>query len=268
MALNYYEYIARRLIAENKPTTRIITPPRVDIRGLANTTPSVQPMSYADTPAGQQAQILDNILYRIHAPLEEVSPVINPDMAFAMTEAQNAGIQPSADTQALQTAINKNTETITQIESARLERATRQKNVASVVRIGSTILGGLEMNDYADEVAATKEQYETQKKIIDTNIQNSEALLMEKYQENMADLDSIAAAKNIDPTSGAIQGIKEKGAMDMGKDFAIQRSNAEIQKLALDLDYARSNRIAQRQRKNYWQNAAWDVASTGISYFI
>ena len=156
----------------------------------------------------------------------------------------------------------------TQAYQKYLQRADTLNKISTVAKIGSSIMGGLEMNDYLDEVKATKDQYETQKQIIDTNIANSETLLMERYRENVADLEVMAAAKNVDPTSGALQSLKDQGAIDMGKDFAIARTNADLQKQALDLQYAMSVSQAARQTKNYWQNAAFDTAFSVGKAFI
>lgn len=177
-----------------------------------------------------------------------------------------AGID--AGTKALAQSIDAYTKTTTDLENARLARADALNKISTVAQIGSSIMGGLEMNDYLDEVKATKDQYETQKQIIDTNIANSETLLMERYRENVADLEVMAAAKNVDPTSGALQSLKDQGAIDMGKDFAIARTNADLQKQALDLQYAMSVRQAARQTKNYWQNAAFDTAFSVGKAFI
>ena len=262
------------------PTYRASIPPKIEID---NSTPIYTPtVENISMPTNTQYAslgingLISNLDSMRGLQLPDIAPsepiglrlTASAPVAQVMTETQNAGSQVDADIAALQRTINNQTAQIQAIEDARLKKAAQQNAFSAVTHIGSTIIGGLEMNEYADEVAATKDQYEIQKKIIDTNIQNSEALLMERYRESMADLDAITASKNVDPTSGAIQGIKEKGAMDMGKDFAIQRSNAEIQKLALDLDYARSNRIAQRQRRNYWESASWDIAKTGINYLI
>lgn len=156
----------------------------------------------------------------------------------------------------------------TQAYQKYLQRADTLNKISTVAKIGSSIMGGLEMNDYLDEVKATKDQYETQKQIIDTNIANSETLLMERYRENVADLEVMAAAKNVDPTSGALQSLKDQGAIDMGKDFAIARTNADLQKQALDLQYAMSVKQAARNTRNYWQNAAMDTAFSVGKAFI
>ncbi len=156
----------------------------------------------------------------------------------------------------------------TQAYQKYLQRADTLNKISTVAKIGSSIMGGLEMNDYLDEVKATKDQYETQKQIIDTNIANSETLLMERYRENVADLEVMAASKNVDPTSGALQSLKDQGAIDMGKDFAIARTNADLQKQALDLQYAMSVKQAARNTRNYWQNAAMDTAFSVGKAFI
>lgn len=277
MALSFYDTLQDTVnkLWLNVPTIRATTPPQVEIdESMPILTPQTQNLTLPEIKSatvglnGIEIAGGDMGLTLGSGPSD--LSLARVQTASAMTQAQNAGIPDtlSANIQALQNTINTQKAEIRAIEDERLKKAARQNAFSAATRIASTIAGGLEMNDYMDEVKATKEQYEVQKQIIDTNIANSETLLMERYRENMADLDVLAASKNIDPTSSAIQGMKEKGAMDMGKDFAIARTNAELQKLALDLDYARSNRIAAQNARNYWDNAAWDVAKVGIQYFI
>lgn len=251
------------------PVIRATSPAQVETATTPAMTPIVQSepisdwyrqMSYADTPAAQREKALYDVIQPMQPAMTPIGPVAQ------MTAEQTVGLTPTDDSIALANAINTNTKAIKEIETAKLERASKLNTISAVAQIGSTIAGGLAMNDYADEVAATKQQYEARKQIIDTNIANSETLIMEKYRESMADLDAIAASKNVDPTSSAIQGIKEQGAIDMGKDFAIRRTNAELQKLALDLDYARSERQARQQQKNYWQQAAVNIGTTALMF--
>lgn len=98
------------------------------------------------------------------------------------------------------------------------------------------------------DTEATKNQYETQKKIIDTNVADTTSALTENLQENMANLDVMAAAKNVDLSSQAIVGDKTKGAMDLGQDIEKMHRESSLQKAALDLQYARSVRAAKQAR--------------------
>lgn len=115
------------------------------------------------------------------------------------------------------------------------------------------------------EVEGTKDQYETQKKIIDTNIDKTESALMENLMSNMADLDVMTAARNVDLSSQAIAGDKAKGAIDLGKDIADMRTNGALQKAALDLEYAMNVRKAKQQEINSYINAGLQIASTALS---
>lgn len=148
----------------------------------------------------------------------------------------------------------------------------RYVKIAGIAKVGSAALQGLgavaDAYSYTQlrrETEGTKDQYETQKKIIDTNIDKTESALMENLMSNMADLDVMSAAKNVDLSSQAIAGDKAKGAMDLGKDISDMRTNGALQKAALDLEYAMNVRKAKQQKINSYINAGLQIASTAIS---
>lgn len=257
------------------PVERYTTPAQIDSKNTPNFTPIVQTENMSLIP-GQSAPeyqmslandsdskfrkwLSDNQLVE---PKMTTIPQAQAKVA-AMTTAQTAELPSVSDnTAALLNAINTSTQNTTEIENARLKKAAQQNLISGVAQIASTIMGGQALHDYTKEVKATKSQYDTQKKILDTNIANSETLMMENYREAMADLDVMAASQNVDLTSGALEGIKDKGAMDMGRDFSIARTNADLQKKALDLQYAMNVKSAARQEKNYWQQSAVNSAFT------
>lgn len=148
----------------------------------------------------------------------------------------------------------------------------RYVKMAGIAKVGSAALQGLgavaDAYSYTQlrrETEGTKDQYETQKKIIDTNIDKTESALMENLMSNMADLDVMTAARNVDLSSQAIAGDKAKGAMDLGRDIADMRTNGALQKAALDLEYAMNVRKAKQQEINSYINAGLQIASTAIS---
>lgn len=136
----------------------------------------------------------------------------------------------------------------------------------SMISTGSNILSSfMEVQNarrqYKD-VKNTKSQYETQKKIIDTNIENQETLQMENLEENMANLNVMTASKNVDLTSEAVTSQKDKALEDMSKDFRDARTAADLNKKALDLDYAMNARNAAQ---NYKDTATAGLFNIGTS---
>lgn len=148
----------------------------------------------------------------------------------------------------------------------------RYVKMAGYAKIGSSALQAVgavanayEYTKLRREVEGTKSQYETQKKIIDTNIDNTEAALLENLRENMANLDVMTAARNVDISSQAVQGDKVKGAMDLGEDISAMRTNGSLQKAALDLEYAMNVRKARQQEINSYVGAALDIGSAALA---
>ena len=135
---------------------------------------------------------------------------------------------------------------------------------AAFKAVGS-IMDAVSQRDYRKQVEATKTQYEAQKKIIDTNINNTESGLMENLMENMANLDATMAAKNVDLTSESIAGDKAKGAMDLGKDISQMRTQGALQKAALDLEYAMNVKAAKKAEINSYVNTALQIGGAALS---
>lgn len=136
-----------------------------------------------------------------------------------------------------------------------LRKAELQDKISTASSIGSSLMSMADARQNYLNVKKTKVQYENQKKTIDANVANQEALMMDNYNERMASADALYAAKNVDISSGALTGLKQQGAMEMGKDIRSMHEQANINKLALDLDYA----IKRRQAKQ----AEWDAYVTG-----
>ena len=89
-----------------------------------------------------------------------------------------------------------------------LERAGQAKVGSAILTGVGSLLDVQNARMYRKDVEKTSSQYEAQKKIIDTNIDKTESALMENLMSNMADLDTMMAAKNVDLTSQSIAGDK------------------------------------------------------------
>lgn len=147
-----------------------------------------------------------------------------------------------------------------------IDRAATAEMGAGALNIIGSLTSAAAGYQYRKDVEATKSQYETQKKIIDANINKTETALMDNLMENMANLDVVTAAKNVDIFSQAKVGDKTKGAMDLGKDIADMRTNGALQKAALDLQYAMNVKQAKRQEwAGYFQSGA-QIVGTALSF--
>lgn len=135
---------------------------------------------------------------------------------------------------------------------------------AALTAVGS-IMDIKSARDYRKDVEATKSQYEAQKQLIDTNINNTESGLMENLMSNMATLDATMAAKNVDLGSESIAADKAKGAMDLGKDIENMRTQGSLQKAALNLEYAMNVKRARQEEYNSYINSALKIGGAALS---
>lgn len=117
-----------------------------------------------------------------------------------------------------------------------LTRAQFATGVESAAQIGQGIITLANANAGVDAVERTA-------KMREVNLAETEAVMYENMRDAMAQLDMVAAAKNVDLTSSAIVGQKERGLRDLGKDIrskqlaikfqnAVDKYNAAVQKEA------------------------------------
>ena len=117
-----------------------------------------------------------------------------------------------------------------------LHRAQFATGVEAAAQIGQGIITLANANAGVDAVERTARMREI-------NLAETEAVMYENMRDAMAQLDMVAAAKNVDLTSSAIVGQKERGLRDLGKDIrsrqlaikfqnAVDKYNAAVQKEA------------------------------------
>ena len=93
-----------------------------------------------------------------------------------------------------------------------LTRAQFATGVESAAQIAQGIITLSNANAGVDAVERTA-------KMRETNLAQTEAVMYENMRDSMAQLDMVAAAKNVDLTSTAITGTKERGLRELGKDI-------------------------------------------------
>ena len=79
------------------------------------------------------------------------------------------------------------------------------------------------------------------------NLEQSESVLYENMRDSMAQLDMVAAAKNVDLTSSAIVGQKERGLSDMGKDVRSRQLAIKFQNAVDKYNAIEQKKAAQAQ---------------------
>ena len=127
-----------------------------------------------------------------------------------------------------------------------LKKSEQQAKISAISGIGQSLVGMANAHQYYKDIKKTKQQYENQKSLIDTNVMKAETAIQDTLTENMAKVDAMAAAQNVDVSSGAIRGIKQQGGIDAGNDIRDMQEQANLNKLALDLDYAMKVKSAKR----------------------
>lgn len=137
-----------------------------------------------------------------------------------------AGSDLSLDTKSLELSPEVIKKATTPAEKAAnyLTRAQFATGVESAAQIAQGIITLSNANAGVDAVERTAQMREI-------NLAQTEAVMYENMRDSMAQLDMVAAAKNVDLTSSAVVGTKERGLSDLGKDvrsreLAIKFQNA------------------------------------------
>lgn len=125
-----------------------------------------------------------------------------------------AGSDLSVDTKSLELSpeVIKKAATPAEKAATYLTRAQFATGVESAAQIAQGIITLSNANAGVDAVERTARMREI-------NLAQTESVMYENMRDSMAQLDMVAAAKNVDLSSTAITGTKERGLRELGKDI-------------------------------------------------
>lgn len=192
------------------------------------------PKSYKDN----SAEIKLNSTPVTSEPLK-ITPIAKTARSgMTLAATATAGSGPSVDTKSLELSpeVIKKATTPAEKAATYLTRAQIATGVEAAAQIGQGIITLANANAGVDAVERTAQMREI-------NLAQTEAVMYENMRDAMAQLDMVAAAKNVDLSSSAIVGTKERGLRDLGKDIrskelamkfqnAVDKYNAAAQKEA------------------------------------
>lgn len=121
-----------------------------------------------------------------------------------------------------------------------LTRAQIATGIESAAQVAQGIITLSNANAGVDAVERTARMREI-------NLEQSESVLYENMRDSMAQLDMVAAAKNVDLTSSAIVGQKERGLSDMGKDVRSRQLAIKFQNAVDKYNAIEQKKAAQAQ---------------------
>lgn len=121
-----------------------------------------------------------------------------------------------------------------------LTRAQIATGIESAAQVAQGIITLSNANAGVDAVERTARMREI-------NLEQSESVLYENMRDSMAQLDMVAAAKNVDLTSSAIVGQKERGLSDMGKDVRSRQLAIKFQNAVDKYNAIEQKKAAQTQ---------------------
>lgn len=183
-------------------------------------------MSYAD-PVSMEGVSASGAMYSKATPTKTLLsiPKAKPAMSTVSTAAAStAQIEQATEVptvfttqQVNQSQVEANTET-----TKYLQRAQIATGVESAAQIAQGVVTLANANAGLDAVKRTAQMREV-------NLEQTEAVMYENMRDTMAQLDTITAAKNVDLSSSAIVGQKERGLSEMGRDVRSRQLAVKFQ---------------------------------------
>lgn len=205
-------------------------------------------MSYAD-PVSMEGVSASGAMYSKATPTKTLLsiPKAKPAMstvstAAAPTQQVEQPVEvPNVFTTASQTqkAIQTQTETNEKV-SKYLQRAQFATGVKAASEIAQGIITLSNANAGVDAVERTARMREI-------NLEQSESVLYENMRDTMAQLDAVTAAKNVDLSSSAIVGQKERGLSEMGRDVRSRQLAVKFQNAVDKYNALEQKKAAQTQ---------------------
>lgn len=156
-------------------------------------------------------------------------------VAQPQVEVPNAFTTPATPQAVRDSQVKTNEET-----TRYLHRAQFATGVKAASEIAQGIITLANANAGVDAVERTA-------KMREINLEQSEALLYENMRDTIAQLDMISAAKNVDLSSSAIVGQKERGLSDMGKDVRSKQLAVKFQNAVDKYNAIEQKKAAQTQ---------------------
>lgn len=168
-------------------------------------------------------------------------PKAKPAMSVVSTAGAEGVEVPNAFTTPATPQAVRDSQVKTNEETTRyLHRAQFATGVKAASEIAQGIITLANANAGVDAVERTA-------KMREINLEQSEALLYENMRDTIAQLDMISAAKNVDLSSSAIVGQKERGLSDMGKDVRSKQLAVKFQNAVDKYNAIEQKKAAQTQ---------------------
>lgn len=180
------------------------------------------PKSYKETTAESLALTAKPVAQKSL----QLTPIGTSSAIKPTAMAAAATTQPalSVDTGKLKLSdeVIKKAQTPAEKAATYLNRAQIATGVESAAQIAQGVITLANANAGLDAVERTARMRET-------NLAQTEAVMYENMRDTMAQLDMVTAAKNVDLSSSAIVGMKERGLRDLGKDVRTRQLAVKFQ---------------------------------------
>lgn len=151
-------------------------------------------------------------------------------------------------------------------DDSTLGKSEQLKQGAGIAKVASSVLGAVEGLSALSNNTLAKKQRNNERLAIANQVLAAQDSIIESLAYNTDQAVTYAARGNVAISSPVMTERFKKGASEAGRDFAMIKSNAEIEKIKSDVSYARKRRAATQKAIGGITNLMFNVGMYGMNF--
>lgn len=151
-------------------------------------------------------------------------------------------------------------------DETNIAKSARYKKMAAGIKVGQSALGMVEgLSGLANNSVAKKER-ENEYQAIENQVLAAQDQIIETLSYNTDQAITYAARGNVAISSPVLRERFKKGAAEAGRDFAMLKANADVQRVRSDISYARKRRANTERAIKGINQFLFNAGMAGLSF--
>ena len=151
-------------------------------------------------------------------------------------------------------------------DDSTLGKSEQLKQGAGIAKVASSVLGAVEGLSALGNNTLAKKQRDNERLAIANQVLSAQDSIIENLSYNTDQAITYAARGNVSISSPVMTERFKKGASEAGRDFAMIKANAEIEKIKSDVSYARKRRAATQKAISGVTSMMFNIGMMGMNF--
>ena len=151
-------------------------------------------------------------------------------------------------------------------DGSNIEKSAQLKKTAAALKIAQSALGMVEGISALNNNETARLERKNERMAIENQVLAAQDSIIENLSYNTDQTIAYAARGNVSVSSPVLTERFKKGAAESGKDFAMIRANADIERVKSDISYARKRRANTQRAISSINQFAFDVGMAGLMF--